>query len=89
MTAGRLSTALMVLAAVLIVAAGPTLYASTAIDDEDAFVALSDDIVAHPEIRRAVAQAVVTVTIEVIATEETITRPEITIIIEAPASPRR
>ena len=64
---------LLVVAFVAIFLAGPALYVSTVIDDEDAFVALSDDVVAHPEIRRAVAEVVVAVTVDAVTTEEAVT----------------
>ena len=68
-----LSTALFVLAFVLVFAAGPPLYVSTVLEDEDAFVALADDAMAHPDVRQAVADAAATVTIDVVTTDETIT----------------
>ncbi|MEM9565945.1 MAG: hypothetical protein AAGA93_25205 [Actinomycetota bacterium] len=71
---GRLATSLLAIAFVLLVVAGPMLYTATVIDDEDAFVALSDDVIAHPEIRRAVAGATVTITIEAVANDETISQ---------------
>lgn len=66
---------LLALAFVLVFATGPVLYASTVIDDEDAFVALTDDVVAHPEIRRELAQAAAAVTVDVVSSDETLTEP--------------
>ncbi len=70
----RWSIPLLAVAFVLLVIAGPMLYTATVIDDEDAFVALSDDVIAHPEIRRAVAGATATITIEAVANDETISQ---------------
>ena len=68
----RLSRVLFRLAFVLAVMAGPALYVSTVIDDEDAFVAVADEVVAHPSVRKAIAGEVTELTFEAVEADETI-----------------
>lgn len=68
-----LSRFLLVLGFFLVVVSGPLLYVSVVLDDEDAFVSLADDAIAHPEVRLAVAEIVTTVTIEAVTSDATIT----------------
>lgn len=63
----------MASAFVLALLSGPALYVSTVLVEEDAFVALADDVLAHPETRRAVAEIVTTVTIEAVTSDEALT----------------
>jgi len=56
----------------LAVFAGPLLYVSQVIEDEDAFVAVADRIAAHPEVRRAVAEEVTTLAFEAFAADEAV-----------------
>ena len=74
-TRRRVSWGLLASTFVLVVLAGPVLYASTVIADEDAFVALTDEVVAHPTVRREVATVAATVTIDAVASNETVTDP--------------
>lgn len=46
---------------------------ATVLEDEDTFVALADEAMAHPEVRGAVADIAAAVTIEVVSTDDTIT----------------
>ncbi len=68
----RISKVLFVVAFVMIVFAGPPLYVSTVLEDEEVFVALADSAMAHPDVRQAVADVAATATIEVVSTDETI-----------------
>ncbi len=68
----KVSRALFVLAFILVLIAGPTLYVSTVIDDEDAFVAVADEVVAHPDVRQAIAGEVTELTFEAVEADETI-----------------
>lgn len=68
-----LSRFLLFVGLLLILISGPLLYVSVVLEEEDAFVALADDAIAHPEIRLAVAEVVTAVTIEVVTSDETIT----------------
>ncbi len=68
----KLSRSLFGLAFVLVLLAGPTLYVSTVIDDEDAFVAVADEVVAHPDVRQAIAGEVTELTFEAVEADETI-----------------
>lgn len=65
----RGSTALLVVGFVLAAVAGPLWYVDSVIADEDAFVALADDAIAHPDVRRAVARNVTDLTLRSIATD--------------------
>lgn len=69
----RTSRALLVSTFVFTVLAGPLLYVSTVIEEEAAFVAVADRVLAHPEVRAVVAEAATTVTIEVISSDESLT----------------
>lgn len=66
------SAVLFVLSFVLVVAAGPLLYVSRVIESEDAFVSVADRIVAHPEVRRAVAEEVAELSFDALAADEAI-----------------
>jgi len=68
----KVSDGLMGLTFVLAVLAGPLMYVSQVIVDEDAFVAVADRIVAHPEVRRAVAEEVTTLSFEAFAADEAV-----------------
>ncbi len=49
---------------------GPVLYASGVIDDEDRFVAVSDRVMEHPDIRQAVASEVTALTFDALEADE-------------------
>ncbi len=66
----RLSTLLLLLAFVLTIVAGPALYVSAVIDDEDAFVSVADQVIAHPDVRQSIAESVTTLTFEAVAADE-------------------
>jgi hypothetical protein len=67
------STILLVLLAVLVLLAGPLLYISNVITEEDAFVSVADKAIAHPEARQGVAEVATATMLEVITTDETLT----------------
>ncbi len=71
-TRSKLSRSLLGLAFFLVLLAGPALYVSTVIDDEDAFVAVADEVVAHPDVRQAIAGEVTELTFEAVEADETI-----------------
>ncbi len=66
----RLSILLLVATLILTILAGPTLYVSSVIDDEDAFVSVADQIFAHPAVRTVVAESATTLTIEALEADE-------------------
>ena len=66
----RLSTMALVATFVLTILAGPTLYVSSVIEDEDAFVSVADQVFAHPAVRTIVAEQATTLTIEALEADE-------------------
>ncbi len=66
----RLSTLLLAATFVLTILAGPTLYVSSVIDDEDAFVSVADQVFAHPAVRTVVAEQATTLTIDALEADE-------------------
>jgi len=50
--------------------AGPSLYVSSVIEDEDAFVSVADQIIAHPNIRTVIAETATSLTIEALNADE-------------------
>ena len=69
----RMSALLMVATFLLTLIAGPMMYVASVFEDEDAFVSVARDVTAHPEVRGAVANIATTLTLEVVATEESLT----------------
>ncbi len=66
----RISTLLLAAAFILTILAGPTLYVSSVIDDEDAFVSVADQVFAHPAVRTVVAEQATTLTIDALEADE-------------------
>ena len=66
------SRVLLVITFLLAVVTGPTLYASSVIADEDAFVAVADQVLAHPDVRTATAEVATSVMFEAISADETV-----------------
>ncbi|MEO0493366.1 MAG: hypothetical protein AAF081_08115 [Actinomycetota bacterium] len=60
------------LAFVVALAAAPVLYVSTVLEDEDAFVSLTDDIIEHPDVRAEVAQLATELTFDVVEADEVV-----------------
>ncbi len=66
----RLSTLAFVATFILTFLAGPSLYVSSVIEDEDAFVSVADQVFAHPAIRTLVAEQATTITIDALEADE-------------------
>lgn len=56
----------------LVVVAGPTMYLSSVVADEDAFVAVADRVMAHPQVRSVVAEKVSEVTFDALGADEAV-----------------
>ncbi len=68
----RTSTAFVVLTAVLAFITGPIWYTGELIRNEDRFVAVSDKILAHPDIRQATAERATVLTLDALETDEAV-----------------
>ncbi|MEM8708352.1 MAG: hypothetical protein AAGE98_17945, partial [Actinomycetota bacterium] len=53
-------------------AAAPVLYVSTVLEDEDAFVSLTDDVIEHPDVRTEVARLATELTFDVVEADEVV-----------------
>lgn len=66
----RLANLLLFATFLLAIVGGPALYVSSVIADEDAFVAVADRAIEHPEVRTAIAESVTSITFEAVAADE-------------------